>query len=424
MFNNDKKLLALLGLIITTAWISQSLMDFCILALLGFLISNWKQFLSLKLFATLQNKVIFTAFAGYFAVAVIAAIFNAHPDYDTFGNLSKFVWILQFLLFYWAAIQIDWSKLLADRLQNIFHFFAWATLIPIVYGFNIYLFEGVDIITLQQTSYRIVGLLNSATYHGLVGGLLFCFLLPLCLFNLRRLNWNTRLLNLIYFTLILISTTLTMTRGVWVSLFISGIVLVYFLNFKKLLLSTIVVALIAVAIFQDPIKTMINNRANSDSCRVKILQTHWTIFKTYPLLGLGYRDNLRSIKEFWPESEAAHCQHLRDNGNHAHNQYLNVLATTGVLGFLFFISFYFYFIVLNLKLLSTYRSHHYYHNSGLYYPLCVSLLMMQVFFMVSNMTETSFEYGKVRTVLLIVWAVVLALSKKLRTPRAQQPDQK
>ena len=103
-------------------------------------------------------------------------------------------------------------------------------------------------------------------------------------------------------------------------------------------------------------------------------ETHWTIFKSHPLLGIGYRDNLRSIKEYWPESEVATCRHLRDNGNHAHNQYMNVLATTGILGFLFFIAFYGYFIILNLQLLKIYR------NDKLHYPLCVSLLMMQIFF--------------------------------------------
>ena len=408
MISNEKKLLVILGLTMSAAWISQSLMDLCILILLGVLNLNMKQFLGLRLFESRQSKLIFSSFIGYFIVSVLTAIFNAHAGYDSLGNLSKFVWVFQFLLFYWAAMQIDWSDLMSSQLQNIFKFFAWTSLIPIIYGFNIFLFEGVDLISLQQTGYRIVGLLNSATYHGLVGGLLFCLLLPICLMNLRRLNWNTILLNLVYLSLLFASATMTMTRGVWLSLLISGVVLIYFLNFKKLILSAAAVTLVGIAIFQTPIKTMIQARSSSDSCRVKLLQTHWTIFKTYPFLGMGYRDNLRSIEEYWPESEIANCRQLRDFGNHAHNQYLNVLATTGLLGFLFFISFYLYFIVINLKLLAAYR------NDSLHYPLCVSLLMMQIFFMVSNMTETSFEYGKVRTVLLIVWAVVLAVYAKRR----------
>ena len=411
----------------STAWISQSLMDVFIFALfitaIVILIPIfWSRSKPIRSdqsvpAKTISTQFIFASFGGYFIVAVLGAVFNADSDYETTGNLSKFVWMLQFVLFYWTALQIDWTRLMSDRLKTIFQFFAWTSLVPVLYGFNIYLFEGVDIVTLQKTSYRIIGLLNSATYHGLVGGLIFCFLLPIFLLNIRRLTWNTIVLSLICLSLIIASTTLTMTRGVWLSLFISGIVLVYFLNFKKLLLATLVIAGVGVAYFQTPIRSMIHTRSNSDSCRIKLIQTHWTIFKSHPLLGIGYRDNLRSIKEYWPESEVATCRHLRDNGNHAHNQYMNVLATTGILGFLFFIAFYGYFIILNLQLLKIYR------NDKLHYPLCVSLLMMQIFFLVSNMTETSFEYGKVRTVLLIVWAVVLALftNREVRTTTAAQP---
>ena len=107
MISNEKKLLVILGLTMSAAWISQSLMDLCILILLGVLNLNMKQFLGLRLFESRQSKLIFSSFIGYFIVSVLTAIFNAHAGYDSLGNLSKFVWVFQFLLFYWAAMQID-----------------------------------------------------------------------------------------------------------------------------------------------------------------------------------------------------------------------------------------------------------------------------------------------------------------------------
>ncbi len=406
MTATDKKLILLFGFIVTFSWISQSLMDLAILILVFLFLYQNRTTLPDEFKKLSSIKLVISAFVGYFVVAVLGALINAHSDYAAANNLGKFVWILQLLFFFIVASKIAWRPFFQKNTQTIIQFFAWATFIPVLAGFNVYLFEGVDIFFVEPTDYRIIGLLNSATYHGLIGGLIYSFLLPLIVFNWKNLSINSKIQASVLLTLVFLSTVLTLTRGVWISVISASVVFLYFLKYKKFIITIAVVAIMALVVFWVPVTSIIRARSNSDGCRVKILNTHWRMFKEFPILGGGYRDNLRDIKPYWPENNIGPCRHLRDHGNHAHNQYLNVLATTGLLGFICFTFFHLYFLTLTVRLIKKYKT------DTTMYPVSVSLLCMQVFFMISNLTETSFEYGKVRTVLLVAWGLVLALSYK------------
>jgi O-antigen ligase len=112
---------------------------------------------------------------------------------------------------------------------------------------------------------------------------------------------------------------------------------------------------------------------------------------------MGYRDNMRNLSDYWPpELNDKECDEFRTEGSQAHNQYLNVAATTGTLGLLFFLTIILYFLSLNV---SWFRKEH-----SLNSLICLTL---QVYFLLSCMTEITFEFSKIRYLILGVWAVVI-----------------
>lgn len=405
--------LFLIGFIGISSWISQSLMDFAIVILFFLLAFSYIKNHSSR-FVNIPVVLSFSIL-GYFLVACLGYIINARPEANASENLAKFMWVFQLTLFYVATRSIDWIKVAGVDVKKVLRFFIWLSLAPSLYAFNIYLFEGVDIITMKQTGFRAIGLLNSATYHGLIGGLLFSFMTPLVIIRWSSFDRDVKITSIICLVIIFMSTVLTMTRGVWLSLFAAITIIILILKQWKLGLSVIIGATIAAGFLAQPLENFLKHRSGSDNCRVKLIETHIRIFQSYPLLGIGYRDNLREIKDFWPASEIGNCAHLRDDGNHAHNQYLNVLATTGLLGFLLFMTFHLYFLIINILLIKKIN-----RNEPVF-ALITSCFVVQIFFWVSNLTETSFEYGKVRILLLITWAIVLSVHQNLSS-KTPQPD--
>ncbi|MGZ3725641.1 MAG: O-antigen ligase family protein [Pseudobdellovibrio sp.] len=148
------------------------------------------------------------------------------------------------------------------------------------------------------------------------------------------------------------------------------------------------------------------NTANTDVERWSLFRANVAMFLDHPLLGVGYGDNVRHVKEYYdrfglPESYLI---------SHAHNQYLNVLATTGIAGFLFFCGFYFFYPIWNIKYFFEYRK-----NGGEYLALFFALLWMQLEYVLANFTDVGFEYAKIRAIILMCWALLTVTVMKSKS---------
>jgi O-antigen ligase len=138
-------------------------------------------------------------------------------------------------------------------------------------------------------------------------------------------------------------------------------------------------------------------RKDGDGCRKLLALVHVEMVKTHPLLGIGYRDNMRQIADYWPEHlRSPNCEWARVEGSQAHNQILNVTGTTGLLGLFSYLGIVIWFFILNIRWYRQDRS-----------DLALVCLIAQIYFQMSCLTEISFEFAKIRVLVLMVWALVV-----------------
>ena len=145
-------------------------------------------------------------------------------------------------------------------------------------------------------------------------------------------------------------------------------------------------------------------RIESNQERANLLKLNLQIFKEYPLLGIGYGENLRRNREYWDRPEwNMPVDYIT---SHAHNQYVNVLATTGIFGLLFFLSFFLFFVWKNISMLRQEPD-----KRSFRYVLIFGCLWVQLEMLLACLTDVTFEYAKIRALYLFAWALLFAIDR-------------
>ena len=400
----------LIALAVFASWVSQSVLDLAtsLIAILA-LITLVSPTTRLEVFDNKNLNRVFPWMLGYFVVACLGYYFNGRPGADVVFCLTRFSWILLLYVLTWSMRYID----LQSKSVKVFFYIL---LLPALYGFNIYFNNGTDILEGKGTEGRIIGIVQSATYHSHIGAFfvvaIFSWLylqyynsykteFKKALFSEKTLHW------LVAITVFL-SVFFSKTRGALLSIIICLCLLFWFKHraqFLKFVMAPLAVVAVLFVLF-TPVKDFIY-RKQGDNCRVVLALVHVEMVKSYPWFGIGYRDNMRQIADFWPERLITpECDSGRIEGSQAHNQLLNVAATTGLLGLLTYLGIVIYFFIFNIR---WYRKDH--------SDLALTCLLAQVYFQLSCLTEITFEFAKIRVLLLVIWALVAT-----RAP--QEPFQK
>lgn len=139
-------------------------------------------------------------------------------------------------------------------------------------------------------------------------------------------------LNLLYaiFAINLIGLYTTYTRGAWLA-FLIGIPFFFFKNHKKSFLLTFFLLLVlGVGAYKIAGKAVI--RPASDIERTSMWKTAIVGFKERPVFGLGYLN----FEQLSTSLKRKYDIEVPKFGGHAHNNFLEMLASTGLVGFLCF----------------------------------------------------------------------------------------
>lgn len=134
---------------------------------------------------------------------------------------------------------------------------------------------------------------------------------------------------------------------------------------------------------------------NSTSERLVLWKTHLLIFRENPITGLGYYENVRQIQRYY---DRLHVPDTQIKG-HAHNQYINFLAGTGIIGFLIYMSIWAWFIYKNVQQVLGHPGKERWLQWG--------CLGGQIGFLIAGIGECNFEMSISRYVLLVIWSIVL-----------------
>jgi len=166
-------------------------------------------------------------------------------------------------------------------------------------------------------------------------GIIIVFTIILLLNNWSKIVKN-KYLNILFILLLLISLVLTFSRAAYLSFILSLVVFAY-LKKKSLILIIILIALVVlVFLIPKPGGEGVNLlRTTSILARSKEITDVLNIIKSYPVLGVGFntlryaKNNFGLLSEYdWQTS---------NSGAGTDNSFLFVLATTGILGLIFFI---------------------------------------------------------------------------------------
>jgi O-antigen ligase len=123
----------------------------------------------------------------------------------------------------------------------------------------------------------------------------------------------------------------TLTRGAMLA-FLAAIPFYFFRNNKKIFISTMVlIALGGFTAYKISGKNLL--RSDSDIERVSQWKAAWAGFKERPVFGYGYLNFEQHSKEIKIRNNIE----KQDFTGHAHNSELEILASTGLVGFIFYI---------------------------------------------------------------------------------------
>lgn len=356
-------------------------------------------------FSPLRKPYLFEYGIIFYVIAIVTGLLILGiTDSEAWIRLYRFYWIPNLYLLIWAfsRYEIDLTKLIK--------LFTWGFIAPNAYAIFT-TFYGYDFIRQHPSlSFRLTGLLDSATYHAHANGLVFMFFLTLLFFQFQKLSRFYKGLSIIAVTLMFLGIFMTFTRGIWLSLTLTALIFLFFQH-RKLFIISIVSGLVFLATIyttSENFRSRVDHSMKTkttDQQRWSLLKVHLLMIEKAPFIGIGYANSLsHTPPETWSSYgfEFDPSNHIN---SHAHNQFLNVFATTGLFGLIPFILFYFWFLFTNLKLVKKFKE----EKLTNYYILSMACLMAQIEFTIANLTDVGFEYTKIRAIILLVWALVFCM---------------
>lgn len=181
-----------------------------------------------------------------------------------------------------------------------------------------------------------------------------CMYLPLLLLGYFKSLFGTKYkyLSGIMFLAGLAALIFNGTRGAWLAIAITtGILLLYYMfkNKRNFIVGIVLITvcggiLVNNSAFMNRMSTITDNKYQSNSERLLMWNSAWNMFKDYPVLGVGlgqYKDN---YQKKYISSKAK-----EPNLEHAHNNFMQMLAENGMVGFFGFMTMFTYIIWYNFR---------------------------------------------------------------------------
>tara|TARA_B110001454_G_C12723226_1_gene435943 strand:- start:32 stop:1258 length:1227 start_codon:yes stop_codon:yes gene_type:complete len=326
-------------------------------------------------------------------------------------NLSEWKWILNLLFMYWFLNHYLTKRGTPSMTLSFWQPLYWVLLACFLYG-AVGLATGIDLFKQTPLTHgaRFAGPFDDPMNFAHIYGMYAAFLVPFVIEALSEWkNGNKRtkpqVLLVAAFALTTVSVALTLTRGAWAGL--SGAIIIMVFIYRKrwgvaIAGATVISALILYAgssTFKTRIDQALNPSQSYDSERYNLWRTNLEIFKDYPVFGIGHGDYLAYLPSYF-EKLGIPANHFQ---SHAHNQYLQALSNTGLVGFLFYMIFILGLLAFTFK---QYRKHR--------DPIFLGSFGAQIAFHIGSLTECNFERAKVRLVYLFFCALALSIAVQLR----------
>lgn len=217
-------------------------------------------------------------------------------------------------------------------------------------------FAGITVTSVYAVYQGLAGMSRANAFYGhpmTLGGWL-CIFLPLLLIEFfeRKLLGKYYWMAGIAFCICSAGLVFNATRGAWLAVTVVCAVLLLYYMFKSkrnLAISIIFIALISTVLLNNPkfmhrLDTIDDfNKYQSNTERILIWQSAWNMFKDHPVLGVGLGQYTENYQQKYISPYAK-----EPNLTHAHNNFMQMLAENGIVGFAGFLIMFGYIIFKNL----------------------------------------------------------------------------
>lgn len=353
---------------------------------------------------------------GYFFVVLIGAVFLvAEKKLDVIGDAR---WVL--LLYSYAYIlkkyfQPDWEKYLpilavvtvAVGLVSFLQFF-----------FGLDFTRNREILAAFGQFHRASGFFNHPLTFAYSIGMVGMFFLSL---TLQRLVVFKRADRMFWFLVCAslfagVGLVTCLSRGAWLAAAVTVLMLFFIVKRKWAVwaLSALVIVSTVLVSTNSTIRGRFSSiftvtGDESNRLRTVLWKANWEIFKDNPLLGVGLSQNKNYLVDYYNKMGMTGETLV----SHAHNNYLQILAGTGLLGFIFYMAFSLYFLLLTWRLSQRFSKEEWFCRG-----LSLGIFSAQIFFHLGGFTQCNFTDGEVTHLLVYMWGLSLALGAYLQSFQA------
>lgn len=334
----------------------------------------------------------------WISVVILGFIFGAPVEFKSaLKSIWEFRWFVSFICYVYLFKKIPWGEIQLRSFSLVLLIFSVLDLILFFVNY--------------KQDPRAGGLFGHSMPFAHTMGPSALFLLYVgikkALEPKRRLLWRG-----VYMGAPLLAAgmvVLSFTRGVWIGFSIAILICTAFLGRRFFISSLLTLALVAGGLFagSERIRSRVMGKTNaesqSNSERVNYWRANFKIFLDYPIFGIGYSQNNVHVEEYlhrdgvdWMPGSA-----------HAHNQYIQFLAGTGILGllcFLVFLGSVFYPVLRGLLWMKKQGD-----TSDVYF-LLVGIFAAMLCFSIAALTESNFSIAKNRFVFLFISAIGYAIA--------------
>ncbi len=349
----------------------------------------------------------------FFGIVTLSAVCNAHTLMEFVDIVGWARWIALLYVFTWCFRQYlnpsweRWHSVLLGLccvmgVYAIFQFLYGIELVHRHYRLNQLgdYFRASGFFTLCLTFAYQMGMFGMTAF-------------ALALEKAQSQKFKDALFAAIAFGFCTLAVVLTLTRGAWLAYAIT-ILIGTALYSRRRLVVVAPMALITVAaliakwqFFSARLGSLFNPHENSNYLHILVWKSNWLIFLDHPLLGVGLGLNTPLMPQYYARLGFPN----ETFKSHAHNDLLQMLAGTGILGAAAYIGICAWFLTAAYKAWKAQPE-----TATWYRSIALGSFLAQIYFHIGGLTQCNFTNGINNHLLVCLWALTATLYKTQSKP--------
>lgn len=344
----------------------------------------------------------------FFAWVVVSSFMNHESVKETVDMIGWARWIVLLYVFTW---------ILRQELQASFerwHLFLFGIAgVLALYAFLQFYF-GYEMIRSKNglgtagDFYRAMGFFNISLTFAYTIGMLGMTALGYAIVSgaTRPINDRRTVWGLFGFMFCGFAVLFTQARGAWIAFGVTTLIGGMFAS--RRIWGAISVPLLSVFAFflyhrqhlTERFLDMVNTGSESTRLRILTWKANILMWQDYPLFGVGVGQNAKKVQPYYAKLGFP----LETFRSHAHNDLLQTLVATGVVGFLAYVGFCTWFLVAAYRLYFRISA-----DQVWYRGLALGSFLAQIYFHIGGLTQCNFTNAINSHFLIFMWALTLAL---------------